>query len=111
MGGSNLQITEGIEERVEAWNRVAVEGHNDVALLKARADRPSLEVRQRIDRLLERLDGAPKWQALRAFEVLEWLGTPDVRAVLRELAGGDDSSLLTRQATATLARLQSHAGD
>src|SRR5437763_450134 len=39
MGGSNLQITEGIEERVEAWNRVAVEGHNDVALLKARGCR------------------------------------------------------------------------
>jgi len=83
----------------------------EVALFNARADPPSLEVRQRIDRLLVRLDGAPKWQALRALEVLEWLGTPDVRAALRELAEGDDSSTLTRQAKASLARLQRGAGD
>ncbi|MBI1916041.1 MAG: hypothetical protein HYS12_15100 [Planctomycetes bacterium] len=82
-----------------------------VALLKARAERPSLELRQRLERLLERLDGALKWQTLRALEVLEWLGTPDVRAVLQEFAGGDDSSLLTRQAKAALARLQGNAGD
>jgi WD40 repeat protein len=83
----------------------------EVALLKARADRPSLEVRQRLDRLLERLDGPSKWQALRGLEVLEWLGTPDVRAALRELAEGDDPSTLTRQAKASLARLQRGAGD
>jgi WD40 repeat protein len=75
------------------------------ALLRARGARPSLELRQRLDRLLERLDGALKWRTLRAFEVLEWLDTANVRVVLKELAGGDDSSLLTREAKATLARL------
>src|SRR5262245_27310521 len=81
------------------------------ALRNAHGKQPSLEVRQRLDRLLERLDGPLTWQTLRALEVLEWLGTADVRAALRELAEGDDSSTLTRQAKASLARLQRATGD
>jgi RNA polymerase sigma factor (sigma-70 family) len=79
----------------------AVEG----ALREALENRPSLEVRQRIKVLLERLQGAHRLRMLRAVEVLEHLGTLPARQVLESLARGAPDSRLTQEAKASLARL------
>jgi WD40 repeat protein len=71
---------------------------------------PTLEIRQRVERLLDRLvtgEAPPseELRVLRAFEVLEHLATPDAREVLQRMAGGAPGARLTRQAQATLERL------
>jgi WD40 repeat protein len=70
---------------------------------------PSLEALICIEELLQRTEGksaAPEYlQALRAVEVLELLATKDARAHLETLAGGLADAELTRQASASLQRL------
>jgi hypothetical protein len=72
--------------------------------------KPTLEIRRRIERLLERLQApvtAPdQLRALRGIEVLERIGTPDAKQVLERLAGGSPGLTLTREAKAALARLK-----
>ncbi len=69
---------------------------------------PSLELRRRIERLLQRLHGpitsAEQLRLLRAVEVLEHLGTSGVQP-LRKLANGAPEARLTRESKAALARL------
>jgi hypothetical protein len=69
--------------------------------------RPSLEVRRRIDRLLEKLAdlSAEQRRAIRSVELLEQLGTPQARALLRKLSSGATGARLTRDAKAALGRL------
>jgi hypothetical protein len=71
---------------------------------------PSAEARQRAEGLLETLSkSAPsgEWlRALRALEVLEGVGTPQARQVLQTLAGGLPEARLTREAKASLERLE-----
>jgi WD40 repeat protein len=74
--------------------------------------RPTLEVRQRIDRILERLVSSqppplPRElvRALRALEVLEHIGTVEAKAVLTKLASGAEGARLTREAKAALDRV------
>jgi hypothetical protein len=71
--------------------------------------KPSLEARQRIDKLLDKLATlrvpSETLQGLRAVEVLEKLGTPDARKLLERLAQGAAGARLTRDATASLDRL------
>jgi hypothetical protein len=71
--------------------------------------RPSLEVRRRVEGLLDKLSGpnlAPEYlRAVRAVEVLEMIGTPRARKVLERLAAGAAEAELTRQAKAALARM------
>jgi WD40 repeat protein len=70
---------------------------------------PSLEVRRRLEALLEALDDFTRLpgstRADRALEVLEHLNTPPAQALLRELAGGAPEARLTREAKASLQRL------
>jgi hypothetical protein len=78
------------------------------ALRTALTKQPPLEVRQRIERLLELLR-APvthpdRLQALRAVEVLERVDTAEAREQLRELAGGAPESWVTQAAKAALQR-------
>jgi len=79
------------------------------ALHKALAGKPSLEVRQRLEGLLAKLQGpvnsSEKLRALRAIEVLEHSGTPEAQQVLKTLARGAPDARLTREARASLARL------
>jgi uncharacterized membrane protein YphA (DoxX/SURF4 family) len=78
------------------------------ALRKALAGRPTLEVRRRVERLLDRLVVPPSGDALRALravEVLEMVGTEEARRVLREAARGAPEARLTREAKASLGRL------
>ncbi len=75
---------------------------------KTLAAGPPLEVRQRIERLLEKMDllkSPERLRAMRAIEVLEHIGTPAAQAVLRNLAQGAPGVQQTREAKASLARL------
>ena len=79
------------------------------ALRKAMAGSPSLEVRRRIDQLLEKFRktglSADQLREIRAAEILEHIGNPASQAVLKELANGAAGSLLADEAKSALARL------
>jgi WD40 repeat protein len=83
------------------------------ALRKARAGRPSLEVRRRIDDLLSQIEGpvadADQLRVLRSIEALERIGTADARQLLETLAAGAPESRLTRDARRALERLAREA--
>ena len=84
------------------------------ALRKALAAKPSLEVRQRLQQLLSKLDGpvtSPETlQFLRALEVLEHIRTGEARQILSALAKGAPEALLTQEAQASLSRMATQAG-
>jgi hypothetical protein len=82
----------------------------EVALRKVLEDRPSLEVRQRIKLLLDKLQGAHRLRMLRAVEVAEYLGTADARRLLEALAEGAPEARLTQEANASLGRLATRPG-
>src|SRR5262249_49925638 len=79
------------------------------ALRRALGGRPALEVRKRLEGLLEkallRPPTGPELQALRAVEALEKIASPEARQVLRGLAKGAPEARLTREAMAALGRL------
>ncbi|MGH7170759.1 MAG: WD40 repeat domain-containing protein, partial [Gemmataceae bacterium] len=78
------------------------------ALRAALADKPSLEVRNRVKPILENLDPSrspQRMQALRAVEVLEHLATSEAQQLLRTLAGGAPAHRMTREAKMSLKRL------
>jgi WD40 repeat protein len=79
------------------------------ALKQALAQKPSLELRQRIDRLLGKLGGPitrpEMMRAVRAIAVLEDLATPQARKLLQTLSQGATEARLTQEARAALARL------
>jgi WD40 repeat protein len=84
----------------------------EAALRRALEDKPSLEVRRRVERLLNRIDKRrgpqmlpDRLRILRALEVLECLGTPEAHQLLKALAAGEPEAPLTRQARAALGRL------
>jgi hypothetical protein len=100
----------GFTEREEASRELEVLGDLAGPLLrKALEGKPSDEVRRRAGDLLEKLGGpvtgAEALRALRGVEVLEHAGTPQAERLLKELAGGADGALLTREARAALGRL------
>jgi WD40 repeat protein len=75
-------------------------------------ERPSLEARKRLERLLVRLDDQEKrelqqesLQKLRALEALEHIGSAEARAVIEKLAKSAADAQLMREAKASLARL------
>jgi RNA polymerase sigma factor (sigma-70 family) len=77
------------------------------ALRKARANKPTVEVRRRIEQILETTeanDTPAQRQALRAVEVLIQAGTPEARRVLETLATGAPEARLTQAAKAALQR-------
>ena len=73
------------------------------------ADKPSLEMRRRIENLLDKLDPLElpphRLREVRALTVLEQIGTADARQVLRFLADGAPGTWLTGAARASLQRL------
>jgi hypothetical protein len=90
---------ERLEERVEG------------ELRKALAAKPSLEMHQRLEELLQRLDrqrlapGGDTLRLLRGVRVLEQAGTTEARKVLIKLAAGAPASRLTAEAEASLRRM------
>ena len=81
------------------------------ALRKSLGNRPALEMRQRVELLLARIEKAREnptsqsLQGLRALEVLELLDTEKARGLLKAIAGGAPDAQLTQEATASLQRL------
>jgi WD40 repeat protein len=89
----------------------ALERLGDVAepaLRKLLAGKPSLEMRQRAEQLLQKLEepvtDPERLRALRAIEVLGHINTPEARQVLEKLAKGAPASRLTQQAQEALER-------
>jgi WD40 repeat protein len=80
------------------------------ALWKARENKSSLEVKRRIDELLNALarkaPSPEEWRRLRVVGVLERIGSPEAVRVLEVLARGEPAALPTREARAALARLR-----
>lgn len=80
------------------------------ALRQALEDRPSAEVRSRVERLLEKLKSgkappSPELIGLRMLEALEHSDSPVARQALTEVAADAPESRLAQEAKAALARL------
>jgi hypothetical protein len=82
------------------------------ALRRALKEKPSVEVRRRIQQLLEVLDpphpegvSLPLLRWLRAVEVVEWIGNPAARELLGKLVTDAPREEVGRQAQAALKRL------
>jgi WD40 repeat protein len=102
-------------DRFEVREKATAELENlgeraESALRRALADRPVVEVRMRLERLLGKLQEAPvsaeRLRTLRALEVLEYTATPEARRLLRQLAEQGDGAWLTREADQALERLR-----
>jgi RNA polymerase sigma factor (sigma-70 family) len=88
----------------------ALGGRVEPALRQALKKAPPLEVQKRVEALLAVLKGVPPQdtlRALRAVWVLEQVGTPEARRLLKALAGGAPAARQTVEAKAALARLES----
>jgi hypothetical protein len=99
----SFQVREDASRRLGELKEVARD-----ALVSALAKKPGAEPRRRIRQLLDALDApadGERLRLLRAVEVLEGVGTPEARRVLKRLAAGEPKALLTREAQATLRRL------
>ncbi len=81
-----------------------------LALRKTLTEKPSLEMRRRIDALLEVIEARPlspkELRTIRAVQVLETIGTPVARRILEGLSGGAAEAMLTLEAKAALQRLE-----
>ncbi len=79
------------------------------ALHKALANKPSEEMHQRVDALLDNIRKQPlppeQLRMLRGMEVLERIGSPEACKVVASLAEGTPQARLTREAKAVLQRL------
>jgi HEAT repeat protein len=78
------------------------------ALEKALGAKPSLEVRQRIESILEKMAELRRQRVceLAALEVLWRIGTPEARKVLEKVATGNPDAPLTREANDILGFLK-----
>jgi WD40 repeat protein len=82
----------------------------EAALRQALADGPPLDLRKRLERLLENLSvpvhRAGQLRDLRAVELLELIGSAEARQMLDALAGGMRGARLTREAAGAMQRLR-----
>jgi WD40 repeat protein len=99
-------VRERAQERLEEFGELA-----RPALRRTLADRPSVEVQRRVERLLEKLDqerrgpSPERLRVLRALEVLERIGSPEAQQVFATLAKGSPESWLTLEAQGAQKRL------
>jgi hypothetical protein len=101
--------SEEFATRAAAEKELAKLGDAIEAALQTAAKSDSNDRRASANRLLAaatRRNNPERLRALRAVEVLEYIGTPAGRDVLKTLSGGAPSALLTRDAKAALARLR-----
>jgi hypothetical protein len=83
----------------------------EAALRRALEGQASVEVRRRIENLLEKLKAgglhlpSPELISLRVLEALELSGSPTAQEVIADLANGPPEARLTREAKASLGRL------
>jgi WD40 repeat protein len=81
------------------------------ALRKSLEEKPSLEMRRRVQALLDGLTCQTEMtpdalRQVRAIQVLEQIGSPEARQILASLSQGAPAAPATREAAAALARLQ-----
>jgi hypothetical protein len=104
LGHERYAVRQKATRELEALGEVA-----DAALRGALDANLPLEVRRRVEQLLDKVDGPvtlpDQLRALRAVELLERVGDSEARQVLETLAGGEPGARLTRDARAALARL------
>ncbi len=70
--------------------------------------KPTAEMRQRVEQLLEKIDlpaGREQLRDVRAIHLLEQIGTPDAEQLLETLAKGAKGAMSTEKARAALERL------
>jgi hypothetical protein len=79
-------------------------------LKKALAASPPVETRKRLEELHGKMTSATlqgdRLRLIRTVEVLEHIGTPEARQLLRDLSGWGSETPLTTQARAALERLE-----
>jgi WD40 repeat protein len=116
-------------QRVEQWVKdlqdpryaTRARAHDELARLDEAArpwlekqleNNPGVEMRRRLELLLQPLDGplpgSEKMRLLRGVEVLEHVGNAEACRVLERLAGGDAGVWLTGHARAVLERVRKH---
>jgi RNA polymerase sigma factor (sigma-70 family) len=109
LNSDRFEVRDKASRELEALGELAVS-----ALRKTLEDQPSLEVRRRIDALLEKQErpvlSPPQLQALRGVEILERIGTAEAQQVLKTLARGMPEARVTREAKAALERLTKRRG-
>jgi WD40 domain-containing protein len=96
--------------RNKAFEALVKLGEAAEEFVQARLKEPlPVETRRRLEQLSQRNEVAwsTQWQTLRAFEVLEQIGTPAAKDLLSRLAAGAPGARLTLQAQASLERLKS----
>jgi WD40 repeat protein len=95
------------DEAFHALEKLGIQA--EPALRKARQGNISLEMRRRVDDLLDKVERGnltnEELQATRAVEILERIGTPAARELLTTLSKGAPPAVLTREAQAALARV------
>jgi RNA polymerase sigma factor (sigma-70 family) len=87
----------------------ALEEAAEPALRQAAKESASAEVRRRAEKLLETLEGpvtAERLRVLRAIELLEYYATSEAKTLLARLADGAPLAQRTREAKASLRRLE-----
>lgn len=103
LDSDRFEVRDKATRQIESIGELA-----EPALRKALAGKPSLELRRRVEQLLDDVQPShsrEQMRALRAVEVLEYIGTPEARRLLDTLADGAPEARLTREAKASLARL------
>jgi WD40 repeat protein len=96
-------------EREEARKALEKLGEGAAHLLaKALEGKVSMELSRRLEELLRKCEATSSrsLQQHRCVAVLEWIGTPDARALLRTLAEGAPRARLTAEARAALNRIK-----
>src|SRR5262249_46479745 len=97
--------------RVQASRQLGRYGRvTEKVLRRTLENKPSLEVRRRIEQLLVEMRDGPEIvvaapREIRSVELLESIGTAEARRVLQTLADGIEEADLTQQAKASLGRL------
>jgi hypothetical protein len=104
-GGRSFTGRQKAERELEKIGEAAVP-----AIRRALLRKPEFDTRRRMENLLERLVPkrsltASELRTVRAVEVLEHVGTSEARQILKDASGGLSEALLTREASAALARL------
>jgi tricorn protease-like protein len=101
-------VSEQFAVREKASQELERLGESAVGALRSKlADKPALELRQRLERLLEKqaIPGPAQCRGSRAVQVMEAIATPEARALLEKLAKGAEGFRLTDDAKSALQRL------
>jgi hypothetical protein len=99
------------DARDDAYRALAKVGvAAEATLRKARTGNVSLEMRRRIDDLLQMIDSSSlttaEVRAVRAVEVAERIATPEALELLATWASGDAGAVLTREARMAVGRMK-----